>query len=120
MCFSHVNLQTFTSKYTDHGLKSEPEARQAFIQKTGKKVIEVGLVVSQKNPWLAVSPDGVIFENEVPVEVLEIKCPISGKVLTAKSAMDKSCKQLGLRKIEDQYFFNPKSKYYGQVQVSGG
>ncbi|KAK0079100.1 hypothetical protein PV325_001715 [Microctonus aethiopoides] len=30
---------------------------------SGKTVIETGLIVSKCNPWLAVSPDGVIFKT---------------------------------------------------------
>lgn len=43
---------------------------------------EVGLVVCQSDPWLAVSPDGVIFENGEPIKLLEIKFPFIGMLLT--------------------------------------
>ncbi|KAK0074975.1 hypothetical protein PV325_007540 [Microctonus aethiopoides] len=36
-------------------------------------VIETGLIVSKCNPWLAVSPDSVLFKDDVPVGVSEIK-----------------------------------------------
>lgn len=73
------NPTSFTSEYTNHGLKFEEAARKKFVSMTNKKVVEVGLIISQRNPWLAFSPDGVIFENGAPSELLEIKCPYKGK-----------------------------------------
>ena len=97
--------------------KIEPEARRIFIEKTGKHVIEVGLVVSRQNPWLAVSPDGVIFENGAPVEVLEIKCPFKGAQMNIKDAIDKEFKQcLDVR--GEKYVLKQGNKYYGQVQLN--
>ncbi|KAK0079019.1 hypothetical protein PV326_009004 [Microctonus aethiopoides] len=43
------------------------------LELSEKTVIETGLIVSKCNHWLAVSPDGVIFKDDVPVNVLEIK-----------------------------------------------
>ena len=116
-CETHINPKTFVSKFTEHGKKMEPEARRIFIEKTRKHVIEVGLVVSRQNLWLAVSPDGVIFENGAPVEVLEIKCPFKGAQMNIKDAIDKEFKQcLDVR--GEKYVLKQGNKYYGQVQLN--
>ena len=82
---------------------------------TNKIVHEVGLVISSKNPWLAQSPDGVIFENGKPNELLEIKCPFEGKkmnVLDAIKQKFKSCLNFNSDNIQLQ----KKHKHYGQMQ----
>ena len=46
------------------------ESKSAYVQ-------ECGLLVVVKQPWIAFSPDGVIFENNLPTKLLEIKCPFN-------------------------------------------
>ena len=48
---------------TDHGTKTEPEARKYFEDMTGKTVKEVGLVIDNDRPYLRVSPDGMITKR---------------------------------------------------------
>ncbi|KAK0165836.1 hypothetical protein PV328_004320 [Microctonus aethiopoides] len=67
---------------SDYGRKTEGEARLFFSELSGQTVIETRLIVSKCNPWLAVSPDGIIFEDDVPVGVLEIQCPWKGASMT--------------------------------------
>lgn len=58
-----------------HGIKYEPSARIAYEDYTGVKVTKIGLVVSEINPWLGYSPDGVTLdENGKPNKLIEIKC----------------------------------------------
>ncbi|XP_044764327.1 uncharacterized protein LOC123320899 [Coccinella septempunctata] len=49
------------NKYTKHGVKFESEPKEAFIAQTSFHVVDCGMVVSNSNPWLGYSPDGVIF-----------------------------------------------------------
>jgi hypothetical protein len=58
------------------GVDHEPIARLAYIEWTGRSVIEVGLYISKKNPLFGASPDGVL---ENGLGLLEIKCPLSLK-----------------------------------------
>ncbi|KAK5650881.1 hypothetical protein RI129_001910 [Pyrocoelia pectoralis] len=72
----------FSNKFTQHGIQYEEIARRVFINTTGLAVIECGLVVSEFNPWLGYSPDGIILScNQVPEQLLEIKCPFAGKFI---------------------------------------
>lgn len=41
-------------------------------------MVTPGLIISQEFPWLGFSPDGVIFEENIPVKLVEIKCPYIG------------------------------------------
>lgn len=57
------------------GNRLESEARQAFIELTGKKVEEVGFLESDENKFIGCSPDGLIKNKKgVYDEAVEIKC----------------------------------------------
>lgn len=58
----------------DRGIRLEEEAREMFESKTNKKVIEVGLCVSDLNPAIINSPDGLIKNRGKFTEAVEIKC----------------------------------------------
>lgn len=63
--------------HTDRGEALEPEARDLFMEMTGKKVLEVGFIRCKKAP-IGCSPDGLIGETLNAAEAgLEIKCPLS-------------------------------------------
>lgn len=64
----------------ERGTRLEPEAVEKFRQVTGKKVNDDLIVwVSDQNPNIAISPDGVISDTEA----LEIKCLSSDKHIKA-------------------------------------
>lgn len=70
--------KSFKSKYTEYGKQYEGSARKAYEGRNRYKVVDTGLIVSQKQPWLGYSPDGIVIENNKPIKLLEIKCPYSG------------------------------------------
>lgn len=73
--------KSFTNKYVKHGLKYEKDARTAFVNKTGHRVVECGMVISPQNKWLGFSPDGIVVDgNGYPLALLEIKCLYEGKL----------------------------------------
>lgn len=61
-----------------YGLDMEPVAKDKLSAEINRKVHDVGLVVCMKQPFLACSPDGVIY-NDGDVELVEIKCPYTCK-----------------------------------------
>lgn len=65
-----------SSDATRYGCLHEDEARQVYINKTGEKVHEIGLVKHPVYPWLAGSPDGITESGKL----LEIKCPFKKKI----------------------------------------
>ena len=77
-------------------------------------VQECGLLVVAKEPWMAYSPDGVIFENNMPTKLLEIKCPFNLADVTAKTLLTK-CKAY-LYVNDNRLQLKKKHQYYGQVQ----
>ncbi|KAK0073325.1 hypothetical protein PV326_013536, partial [Microctonus aethiopoides] len=62
----------------NHGLKFESAARIAYEKTTGVNVFQCRLLVPKNNPWLGYSPDGVLFEDNKPVKLIEIKCSYDG------------------------------------------
>ena len=59
-----------------YGIDMEHEAKIYFSQTTAYKIASAGLVVKINQPFLAASPDGIIFEKNA---LLEIKCPYTCK-----------------------------------------
>lgn len=69
----------FQNKYTIYGKAHEKNAMGAYIKNNpGIQVCQAGFIICEKFPSLGYSPDGIVFENGVPVKLLEIKCPIAG------------------------------------------
>lgn len=117
-CDSVFSTKEFKTVYTEYGKKNERNDRKVFIDKTKQKVIETGLIVSELNPWLAYSPDGVIFDSEKPVSLLEVKCPFVGKTEGIKSTIASLLsKNTYLGQNGSEYFLKKKHQYYGQVQL---
>ena len=67
------NIQTKDMKY---GISEEANARKAYMDASGNKVIQTGLWVNSSHPFLGASPDGLIITcpNDIVAGVLEIKC----------------------------------------------
>jgi len=62
---------------TRHGEKYEDEARILYEERYGEVVHEIGLVPHPEHNWLGGSPDGVSESGKL----IEIKCPMSRKIL---------------------------------------
>lgn len=54
------------------------ELQENYESKTNLVVHEVGFIVCRTNPWFGYSAHGVVFDNNIPVKLLEIKCPYKG------------------------------------------
>lgn len=106
--------RSFSTKYTKFGIQNEPHARDLYALKKQTKVHEFGLIISQKNPWLAFSPDGVVFRYHIPSILIEIKCVYALPNLSIVSLL-KYCKWLKL--VGDVICLKQKHSYYGQVQM---
>lgn len=97
------------NKATMHGTQCEPIAREAFEQETGLKVARLGTVVSQSEPYLSASPDGLVGTDSI----LEIKCPYTEE---CSSLLDSG--KYDVRKGDGVYFLSKSGRggYYSQVQ----
>ena len=91
-------------KNLQYGKLTEDEARRKYEAVTGHQVFQNGLVISPAQPWLAASPDGIIFGQDEPL-ALEIKCPSS---CAGRAIVTKYLKNGKLRKSH---------AYYTQCQI---
>jgi putative phage-type endonuclease len=60
-----------SNKYTRHGVKYEPVITAIYERKTGKKVLEFGIMPHSSIDWLGASPDGIRPDGIM----VEIKAP---------------------------------------------
>ena len=79
---------------TLYGITTEEKARQDYItyqRRTDNldwNVDKGGLFVSLLDPWLAASPDGIIYDSRNPerIGIVEIKCPYKMREKTLAEA----------------------------------
>lgn len=112
------------SKATRYGHVMEDAAKEDYTReqlrngKVGVVVRRSGLVVSEKNPWLACSPDGRVFDPTAPDPegLIEIKNPYNGRDKTIEECcvnIKNFCLKLdGMQNIHLKNNHN----YYYQVQ----
>ncbi|XP_034241197.1 uncharacterized protein LOC117645249 [Thrips palmi] len=106
------NSQFKGTPATMYGLENEPKARATYAKKCGVKVVENGILVHPDVPWLGTSVDGVVVDDEEkPQKVIEIKCLVAGKTVTA-SELPKLADCCQKRKLKK------KHKFHGQVQLA--
>lgn len=58
----------------DRGIRLESEAVEAFEQATGKIVDIIGFIESDDSEFMGCSPDGLIANNGIYNEAIEVKC----------------------------------------------
>lgn len=58
----------------ERGHRLEPTAIELFSKETGKKVEDIGMCISDENPNIALSPDGLIKNGKKYTEAVEVKC----------------------------------------------
>lgn len=66
----------FTSKSTDWGTQSEPEARKEYQIQTGDFVRQVGFAVHSRIKWVGASSDGLVGDDGA----VEIKSPFNSGI----------------------------------------
>ncbi|CAH1110283.1 unnamed protein product [Psylliodes chrysocephalus] len=103
----------FKSKYTDHGNKYEKEALEIYSK--NNNVIEMGLVICQKFPRLAYSPDMVVLVNGVPERLVDNKCPYDS-IENVSINLIRTCSYLEVT-VKQGICLKKNHSYYGQVQL---
>lgn len=78
---THRIEETYTNAIMEHGIETEDTARKEYMNITGAKVFEYGLIIPDENnkynEWIGYSPDGLIKNSDKePEGLLEIKCPL--------------------------------------------
>lgn len=65
------------------GHRCEEAAVQSFADATGKSITRIGFCISESNPDIALSPDGLIDNGGRFTEAVEIKCLLAKRHLQA-------------------------------------
>lgn len=73
--------ESYISKAMEHGILFEPEALKVYNERNIDRHVaeEVGFCIHDHVPYLAVSPDALIFDDFDAIGAVEIKCPSSKK-----------------------------------------
>lgn len=61
----------YVTPHMQHGIDTEPEAKAAYVAKTGARLIECGFIEHPFIEWFGSSPDSLLGADGV----LECKCP---------------------------------------------
>lgn len=106
MCYPE--LSKFVSAATEYGKREEDEARQTFVKEMQSihknfSCTAVGLVIDYRNPFFAVSPDGICKCDCCGEVMLETKCPYT--LCKRKSTYE------DLLKITDPYIARNNNEY---------
>lgn len=108
--------KSFTNKFVKHGIQYESDAKHVYIKNTNQTILECGLVTNPSNPWLGYTPDGVIVDDKnVPVKIIEIKCPFKGKTSTISDLIN-DLKYI-IKNQDGSYSLKPNHSYYAQIQL---
>ncbi len=106
-----------TTPEMERGNAEEEFAIKLFEERTGKTVDRVGMCISDEHPWLALSPDGLIKdENGKYTEAVEIKSPDSKTMIFYKLANRVSVTELGIPKGKQTIAGIPKDYIWQVVQ----
>ena len=90
-----------------YGRETEPVARRHYSERESVVVHESGLVICRHLHWLGASPDGIMISKNGHLILLEIKCPVSGRVGPLNvDYLEKDRKKL-----------KTTSDYYSQIQL---
>ena len=72
-------IESQPTKAMQHGIMMEPVALDEYRMTTGHDAREIGFCIHDEHDFLAISPDALVYENEIPIGGVEIKCPSTKK-----------------------------------------
>jgi putative phage-type endonuclease len=68
-------IESPTTEAMRHGIMMEPVALDEYRLRIGQEVREVGFCIHDDHPFLAISPDALVYKDGKPIGGVEIKCP---------------------------------------------
>lgn len=106
-----------SSKCTQYGIANERNARSDYEHIYKVSVKQVGVIVSEYQPWLCASLDGIVVHDGVIDKIVEIKCPESCKNLPV---MNEDTQKINVNYLElksDVIYLKRSHMYYTQCQL---
>ncbi|KAG5858289.1 hypothetical protein JTB14_025697 [Gonioctena quinquepunctata] len=102
---------------TIYGREHESKARVMYKSLFNVNVMNVGVVVSEKQPWLCASLDGVVIEDSKITKIVEIKCPSSCEKKSIVDFSTETCNVPYLKFNGNKAELRESTAYYIQCQV---
>ncbi|XP_058467359.1 uncharacterized protein LOC131440258 [Malaya genurostris] len=115
-----INSKTVDHPNLMYGSQNEKIALNLYRKQNNNYIIfEIGVLVSEYEPWLCASLDGVVIgkESGLVEKVLEIKCPINCK---DQSIFDERRMSFGVKYldiVDNEIYLRKNHQYYTQVQL---
>ena len=78
------------------------------------QILDCGVVISPKKPWLCSSPDRKVIDRDFGFELVEIKCPYTLKNLRPEDACKYPCFYCEI--VEGKPRLKREHDYYYQIQ----
>lgn len=72
-------IESPTTQAMQHGILMEPVALDEYRMRTGNNAREIGFCIHDEHDFLAISPDALVYEKDVAIGGVEIKCPSTKK-----------------------------------------
>lgn len=100
-----------------YGRKYEKNAAKEYERLYDAIVEKLGVIISEKQPWLCGSLDGIVVKNESVLKVVEFKCPISCRNVPVVDFEKKESNVKYLKFQDTILTLKDSSIYYTQCQV---
>ena len=97
----YIDQTTSQSKAMRFGSEQEENARNLYVEQTGREVKEVGLCHHDTITYLASSPDGITTDNGI-LGCVEIKCP---SLSTYSQYVAEITDNESLKKVNPDYYY---------------
>ncbi|KYN11419.1 hypothetical protein ALC57_16432, partial [Trachymyrmex cornetzi] len=113
--YNQVFHNTFSGNETTiHGLRCEGPAKEKYADETNSKLIETGLLIRHKVPWLGYSPDGIVMNDKLESAILfELKSPKEGERMDANDFIAIHA----VKSFDAHGKLRKKCTHYGQIQL---
>lgn len=112
-----LNPKKIETSATIYGIKNEEKARKEYEQNYLVKVKKIGLVVSLQQPWLCVSPDGLVLRNNQVIKLLEIKCPATCSKLSIIDEINQKSNVKYIKIVNGKAELTRSHQYFCQIQL---
>lgn len=112
-----INSKKKKTSSLEYGLKHEKDDINDYIVQFGAAVMLIGVFIMPLQPWLCVSPDGLIIHDDCIVKVLEVKCP---STCQSKPVYDQSTAKFNVPYLyfyEGDVTLKASHQYYTQCQI---
>ncbi len=109
--------KTINNKNLEFGIKNEKKAIEEYKKINKVQVYFVGVLISQSQPWLCASIDGVVVSDNCVTKIIEVKC-VAKCINSPLFNIEKNKFEVDyLQKIDEKIYLKKTHQYYTQAQI---